>query len=106
MFGHTALFHRICEVYSFVRPTLQLGGIDLFRKLFHSSAILSQFALSAGVVADNHPHSDDNAQLNPSFLRLQPELDPPADGHGLGPQLVARNICPIAKCGTPDRNRA
>jgi hypothetical protein len=33
MFGHTALFHRICEVYSFVRPTLQLGVIDLFRKL-------------------------------------------------------------------------
>ena len=33
MCGHTALFHRICEVYSFVRPTLQLGGIDLFRKL-------------------------------------------------------------------------
>jgi hypothetical protein len=33
MFGHTALFHRICEVYSFVRPTLQLGGIDLFGKL-------------------------------------------------------------------------
>jgi hypothetical protein len=37
---------------------------------------------------------------------LQPQLYKPADGHGLGPQLVARNICPIAKYGTPDRNRA
>ena len=90
-----------------MRPTLQLGGIDLFRKLFHSSAILSQFALSAGVracSADNHPHSDDNAQQNPSFLSLHPELYKPAAG--LGPQLIARNICPIAKYGTPDRNRA
>jgi hypothetical protein len=33
-------------------------------------------------------------------------LGQPADGDGLGPQLVARNIGPIAKQGTPDRNRA
>jgi hypothetical protein len=48
MFGHTALFHRICEVYSYVRPTLQLGGIDLFRKLLPLFNDLEQFALSTG----------------------------------------------------------
>ena len=40
------------------------------------------------------------------FTSPSAQLDQPADGHGLGPQLVARNICPIAKYGTPDRNRA
>jgi len=56
-----------------------------------------------------------NASRSPSFccfadqplgFAFSPRLYKPADEYGLGPQLVTRSICPIAKYGTPERNRA